>query len=91
VGKTRRPTSPRGAAPPSRHEPAGNAAIQPPLWPDGNLTAAGEAGLSAVLDAAWRVRLPQTGAVLDALASTTADKAVAKAARKAVYELRSAR
>jgi len=54
-------------------------------------TAAGERGLLAVLDDAWRVRLPQTGAVLDALASTTADKAVAKAARKAAYKLRSAR
>lgn len=54
-------------------------------------TAAGEAGLLTVLDAAWRVRLPQTGAVLDALASTTADKAVSKAARKAVYKFRSAR
>lgn len=54
-------------------------------------TAAGERGLLAVLDAAWRVQLPQTGAVLDALASTTADKAVAKAARKAAYKLRSAR
>jgi hypothetical protein len=54
-------------------------------------TAAGESGLLAVLDAAWRVRLPQTGAVLDALASATSDKAVAKAARKAAYKLRSAR
>jgi hypothetical protein len=54
-------------------------------------TAAGEAGLLPVLDAAWRVRLPQTGAVLDTLASTTSDKAVAKAARKAAYKLRSAR
>jgi hypothetical protein len=54
-------------------------------------TAAGEAGLLPVLDAAWRVRLPQTGPVLDALASSTSDKAVAKAARKAAYKLRSAR
>jgi len=53
-------------------------------------TAAGEAGLLPVLDAAWRVRLSQTGPVLDALASTSADKAVAKAARKAAYKLRSA-
>jgi hypothetical protein len=35
--------------------------------------------------------LPQTGQVLDTLASTTSDKAVAKAARKAAYKLRSAR
>ena len=54
-------------------------------------TAAGEAGLLPVLDAAWRVRLPQTGQVLDTLASTASDKAVAKAARKAAYKLRSAR
>jgi hypothetical protein len=54
-------------------------------------TAAGEAGLLPVLDAAWRVRLPQTGPVLDTLASTASDKAVAKAARKAAYKLRSAR
>ncbi len=53
-------------------------------------TAAGETGLLPVLDAAWRVRLSQTGPVLDALASTSADKAVAKAARKAAYKLRSA-
>ena len=54
-------------------------------------TAAGEAGLLPVLDAAWRVRLPQTGQVLDTLASTASDKAVAKAARKAACKLRSAR
>lgn len=53
-------------------------------------TAAGETGLLPVLDAAWRVRLPQTGSVLDALASTATDKTVAKAARKAAYKLRSA-
>jgi hypothetical protein len=54
-------------------------------------TAAGETGLLAVLEAAWRVRLPQTAAVLDAPASTSTDKSVAKAARKAAYKLRSAR
>jgi hypothetical protein len=53
-------------------------------------TAEGETGLLPVLDAAWRVRLPQTGSVLHALASPATDKTVAKAARKAAYKLRSA-
>ena len=57
-----------------------------PVWAG---RAAGDVGLLSILDRAWRVRLPQTGAVLDALASTSSDKTVAKAARKSAYKLRS--
>lgn len=52
--------------------------------------AAGAPGALALVEQAWRVRLPQTGAVLDALGSMHPDKAVAKAARKAAFKLRSA-
>lgn len=57
-----------------------------PVWAG---TAAGEIGLVPILESAWRVKLPQTGAVLDAIASTSTDKTVAKAAYKAAYKLRS--
>ena len=53
--------------------------------------AAGATGLVPMIEAAWRVRLPQTGDVLNALSSTASDKAVAKAARKAAYKFHSAR
>ncbi len=54
-------------------------------------TAAGDTGLPAMIESAWRVRLPQTLPVLEAIATTSPDKAVSKAARKAAYKLRSAR
>ena len=57
-----------------------------PVWAG---TAAGDIGLVPMLEGAWRVKLPQTGAVLDALASTSSDKTVAKAARKSAYKFRS--
>jgi hypothetical protein len=45
--------------------------------------AAGAIGRLPMIEAAWRVRLRQTGAVLDALSSTASDRTVAKAAGKA--------
>jgi hypothetical protein len=53
--------------------------------------AAGDVGVLAMLDVAWRVRLPQTSVVLGVLGSTASDKAVGKAARRAAHKLRSAR
>ncbi len=52
--------------------------------------AAGPIDVPAMLEQAWRIRLPQTSAVLDTLGSAHPDKAVAKAARKAAFKFRSA-
>jgi len=43
-----------------------------------------------MLEAAWRVRRPETELVLAAIGSEHPDKAVAKAARKALVKHRSA-
>lgn len=48
--------------------------------------AAGDPGLPAMLDVAWRVRGRATGDVLDLLGSAHPDKATAKAARKALHK-----
>ncbi len=50
--------------------------------------AAGAAGIAAMLDAAWRVDLPATALVLAAIGEHHPDKAVAKAARKALFKHR---
>ena len=52
--------------------------------------AAGDLGVLAMLDVAWRARLPQTSVVLGVLGSTASDKAVGKAARRAAHKRRSA-
>ncbi len=52
---------------------------------------AGAAGIGKMLDAAWRVDATATAEVLDAIGRAHPDKAVAKAARKALFEYRSAR
>lgn len=54
-------------------------------WP-----AAGPTGVPAMLEQAWRIRLPQTSAVLDTLGTAHPDKAIAKAARKVAFKFRSA-
>lgn len=50
---------------------------------------AGRTGVSASLDAVWRVRSPETGAVLAVVGDLYPDKAVAKAARKSLFRFRS--
>lgn len=64
------------------------------LWGPDALTAwltpaAGATGEGGMLDAAWRVRRPETEAVLAAIGGHHPDKAVAKAARKALFKHRS--
>lgn len=53
--------------------------------------AAGARPLTTVIESLWRVPLPQTEEVLGALGAHVPDKAVAKAARKALFKLRSAK
>jgi hypothetical protein len=49
----------------------------------------GRAGVGASLDAVWRVRSPETEAVLAVVGDLYPDKAVAKAARKSLFRFRS--
>ncbi len=58
-----------------------------PTWAAG---AAGPAGVLAVVERCWRVQLPHTEGVLAALGARHPDPQVAKAARKALFKLRSA-
>ena len=55
-------------------------------WAD---QAAGPPGIDAMMSAAWRVRGEQTETVLSAIGAHHSDKHVAKAARKALFKLRS--
>jgi len=50
---------------------------------------AGDDGLAVMLDRAWRVQRPETEQVLAAIGAGRSDKAVAKAARKALFKHRS--
>lgn len=52
--------------------------------------AAAPAGLSDMLDRAWRVGGDDTEPAIEAIGSSHPDKKVAKAARKALFKLRSA-
>ena len=52
--------------------------------------AAGDPGIDAMLNTAWRVPGPATGEVLGAVGGHHPDKHIAKAARKALFKFRSA-
>ena len=54
-------------------------------------SAAGDAGLDAMLDIAWRVKGEPTETVLAAIGDRHPDKRIAKTARKALFKHRSAR
>jgi hypothetical protein len=51
---------------------------------------AGNAGLAAMIERAWRVKLPVTEQVLAAIGGSHDDKTISKAARKALFKHRTA-